>query len=76
MGARRAILSVGYSLLGAGLGIAGASNMMDDLPPDEVTAAAFGLGCIGAGMIVVARYVLSKPDDPPESPPDQPATQS
>jgi len=69
MNARRAILSIGYCLLGAGMGIAGASNKMDDLP-DEVAAVAIGLGCIGAGMIVVGRYAVSEviPPGPPSDP--------
>src|SRR5262245_16804380 len=73
MHARRTILSIGYCLLGAGMGIAGASNMMEDLP-DQVAAVAIGLGCIGAGMIVVGRYVV--PEVNPPSPPSDPPAHS
>lgn len=48
------MLSGGYSLLGVGMGLACASNMLDELP-SGLAPATFGLLGVGVVLIVVGR---------------------
>ena len=69
MDVRQSTLSIGWSIFGAGMGLAGGSNMLDELP-EGLAPVAFGLLGIGATMIVVGRYVLPhapNPDEPTDS---------
>ena len=59
MKVRREILSVGYSVLGAGIGLGGASNMMDELPAGLIPTS-FALVGIGLVIIVTGRLLPRK----------------